>query len=762
MNQAAESERRNTPIFLGSLQNSLHSSAVWWPLSLLEAERARWFCWLPVALAVGIGLYFVQPVEPDLWMALAPVLAASALVSATPRGGLLRFGAVGLLAIAAGFATAKMRTEITRAPVLGHEMRFADVRGVVDLVEPRPSRGGRITVRVTSIRGLSPSATPKRVRVRVLKSVDGLKPGDGVRLRATLRPPPMPAFPGAYDFGRAAWFQGLGATGYSFSVAEVAAPGASAAAGLSRGLRLGLERLRLEIGARIRAVLPSETGEIAVSLITGERGGITDATNDAYRDSGLVHVLSISGLHMVIMAGAVFLSARLLLALVPAIALRVSTKKWAAVAGLLGATGYLLISGASIATIRAFIMISIMFVAILMDRQALAMRNVALSALLILAVMPESLLDAGFQMSFAAVVALIAGYELVRQRSEARAFGGWSRVTAYFFGGIVLSTVIASLAVAPIGVYHFHKSQQYAVIANLIAGPAVNLVIMPAALVTLILMPFGLEWLSLPVMGLGIDFMTWTAYWVAALPGAVSAIPAIRDAGFALMIGGGLWLTLWQTRWRLLGLVAIAGGVALTGGREHPDVLVGRGGELVAVRGANGLLGATASASGTFELGRWLEHDGDGRSTRDARRTSAFACDGSGCVGESKGLRVAVSRHPSATAEDCANAHVLIGGPPRPRGCDGPILVLDRTALRREGTHALYLETDGESGTTRVARIETVAGTRGVRPWTERPERPSRAPRFRPSAQRAAGSDFANQPSSPRRASAARPRGEMR
>ena len=692
----------------------------------LEEERARWFVWLPVFVGIGIALYFALPVEPSLWAAMGGLAAASALFVASGRPGLIRLAALALLAVALGFAVSKARTEWTRAPVLGHEMRFADVRGIVELIEPRATRGERLTIRVTSIRGLAADATPERVRLWVLKTRAGLKPGDAVRLRATLRPPPMPALPGGYDFARMAWFQGLGATGYALAAAEIEAPPIGYAESVLRAVRLWLQRLRLDIGERIRAVVPGETGAIAVSLITGERGGITDATNDAYRDSGLIHILSISGLHMVIMAGAVFLSARVLLALFPAIALRVSTKKWAAVAGLLGATGYLLISGAAIATVRAFIMISIMFIAILLDRQALAMRNVALAALLILLVMPESLLDPGFQMSFAAVIALIAGYELIRRRTEQTAFGGWGKLGAVFLGGILLSTVIASLAVAPIGVYHFHKSQQYAVLANLIAGPAVNLVIMPAALLTLVLMPFGLEWLALPIMALGIDFMTWTAYVVAALPGAVGVIPEIRGSAFGLMIAGGLWLMLWQTRWRLWGLPVIVVGALLAGGKERPDILVGRGGDLVAVRGPDGLLVATHGSSGTFELGRWLEHDGDARPPRAAREARGLSCDGVGCLAETKGLRVAISRHPSATAEDCANADILVGGPRRPRGCDGPLAVFDRAALRRDGAYAVYVQDNADGDAARSVRAESVAARRGVRPWTERPERPQR------------------------------------
>lgn len=684
----------------------------------LERERHRWFVWVPVAFGGGIAGYFALPHEPGLPTVLALSLMAAGLVLASRHRPLLHGLAFAVLAMALGFGAAKLRTETVRAPVLGQELRYAKIEGIVELIEPRPTRGERLTIRVTAIDRLAESARPERIRIRAMRKTEGLKPGDRIALRATLRPPATPALPSGYDFARWAWFQGLGATGFSLMPATILSS-QDGSAGLIHVARTGLEQIRHAIGDRIRAALPGETGAIAVSLITGERGGITDATNDAYRDSGLVHILSISGLHMVIMAGSVYAFMRILLAAFPAIALRFATKKWAAAAALAGATGYLLISGTSIATIRATLMIAIMFVAVLLDRQALAMRNVAIAALVILAVMPESLLDAGFQMSFAAVVSLIAAYEAIRDRSETSERRGWLLAAAFFFGGILLSTVIASLSVAPFGAYHFHRSQQYALIANLIAVPICNLIIMPMALLTLVVMPLGLEALPLALMGYGIDSMTATAYRVAALPGAIAYIPAMPAASFALMVLGGLWLTLWQTRWRMLGLVAIGAGVLTMGEAERADIIAGRGGALVAVRGSDGRLIANGSRSGAYELKRWLEHDGDSRAAGEALRTkSVFRCDGVGCVADAQDLRIAVHRHPAATAEDCLRADILIAGPRRPKDCTRPLAVVDRSRLRAEGTHAIYLARDEVTERPVIGRIETVAEKRGARPWS--------------------------------------------
>ena len=685
----------------------------------LEAEQERWFYWLPVLIGCGIGLYFALPSEPYTVAALAPAVCILSWRAAVGRPNSIVAGILiaASLAAALGFALAKLRVEFVRAPVLTKQLNAADVRGWVELVEPRPQRGQRLTLRVASIASLATDVTPVRVRITTARAVPDLAPGSFVRLRATLMPPSPPALPGDYDFGRQAWFRSLGAVGYTLS-RPLIEDAAQEAPPLDLRLWAKVERVRQEIGARIAAALPGERGAIATALITGERGGISDATNDAFRDSGIVHILSISGFHMAIMAGAVFFSVRFFLALFPAIALRYPIKKWAAAAAIAGAICYLLISGGAFATVRSAIMVTIMFFAVLLDRPALALRNVVLTAAIILVLYPESLLDVGFQMSFAAVLALVSIYEALRARS------GWLTVmrhpgmrVAIFFGGIVLSTLIASAAVAPFSAYHFHKSQQYAVLANLIALPVCNILVMPAALAALVVMPLGLEVIPLYVMGWGIEAMVWIALRVAHLPGAVINVPAMPTAAFLLMVAGGLWLMLWQTRWRLAGLAMIAIGIALAPTLRMPDLLVGRDGALVAVRGAGGELSAIGASRTSFELQRWVEHDGWRSAIETAVRGATFDCDGIGCAAAVGGIPLAVVRHPAAFAEDCRLAGILVSEFVSPRDCTGPKTVVDFFAARRKGAHAIYIDAGG------AIRIETVASVRGARPWSMPPER---------------------------------------
>lgn len=681
---------------------------------LLERERDRWFLWLPVLYGAGVGLYFQQLSEPALAAALMPAPIALVLWVLLRRGTLTIVCAGIALAITCGFAAGKLRTLWVTSPVLERPLNLVMVSGWVEQIEPRAGRGQRITLRVAEMRGLGPERRPYRIRIRTMVTHDGLRPGDAIRLRATLAPPSIPASPGAYDFARTAFFQGIGGVGYTLSRPERDesigdAPVALQAAAV-------ISNVRQAISKRVRDALPGERGALADAMITGERGGISEATNAAYRDSGLFHILSISGLHMTVMAGTVFLALRFALAAVPALALRLAVKKWAAVAATLAALGYLLISGGAFATVRAWVMISIMFLAILLDRPALALRNVAVSALIILVVLPESLLDVGFQMSFAAVVSLVAAYEAYgRWRAGTRERGprpGAATGVVLFLGAIIATTLIASAAVAPFAAYHFHKSQQYAVLANLIAIPVCNVVVMPGVLATLLLMPLGLESLPLWVMGIGLDVMGWVAVKVAALPGAVGRIPAIPQPAFLAMALGGLWLCIWQTRWRLLGLAVIAAGVAVSPTLARPDVLIGREGQVMAVRGDDGRLAALGPRTTWFELGRWLERDGDARAPREmTQEPSGFRCDASACIANVRGVVVSLLRRPSGLAEDCQRAGLIILTMPRPEACHTKAVTIDLYALRDEGTHAVYIE--GER-----LRVVSVAESRGNRPWT--------------------------------------------
>jgi competence protein ComEC len=717
---AAAAARRALPLLaVGRLGRRLHDH--------LTAERGRWFLWVPVGFGTGISTYFALGFEPALPAALLLGLAAVSGAYLWRAYSLAQLVSPLLLAVVAGVLVAKVNAELSRAPMLERRLHNVEVVGIIERVEPRSSRGPRLTLRVLRLAKLPPELTPYRVRVRLMKPAANLSPGVAVTVQAVLAPPSRPALPGGYDFARSAYFQRIGGIGYAFKPPVALEPQPQVPFLLA--VAAALQRLRNDIGARITTALPGETGAIATALMTGERGAITPGTLEAYRDSGLLHILSISGLHMAIMGGSVFFGLRLLLAAMPGTALRHPIKKWSAVGAIVAAFLYLMISGATHATQRAFIMLLIMMFAIICDRPAIAVRNVAIAALLILLWSPASLLNVGFQMSFAAVLALVATYEALRDRRRGRTGDvprGTIALTALFFAGIVGTTVVASLAVAPIGAFHFHKSQQYAVLANLIAVPVCNFIVMPMALLSFLAMPLGLEFIPLWLMGIGIDLMTWSARQVAALPGAVGHIPAFPTAAFALMILGGLWLCLWRTAWRLWGLALIVAGLLIAPLQARPDIMIGREGRLVAVRQPDGGLVALDSRGARFELQRWLEYDGDAREPGKATDRSAFRCDDVGCNFRKQGMIIAVSRSPASLADDCERAGLLVLRYPKPPACTPQGPVLDFWQLRDGGTHLVYLQSGG------WPKVESVAATRGVRPWTN-PARPrSRLSRLKP------------------------------
>lgn len=688
---------------------------------VLEAERDRWFLWIPVLFGTGIGIYFALPVEPWLIIAAGLVVAACGLIVLAGRGTLLPVVALGVLTLALGFGAAKLRADWVRAPIIaevsGRSAPARIVRGWIERFEQQAARGDRITLRVASIEGLEPAATPVRIRVRSRFRGLSLRVGEAVTLKAVLAAPPQPAFPGGYDFARIAWFEQIGAVGYLIERPR-AEPVASPPPG-DLGFSVAVESMRESVGAAIRAALPGESGAVTEALITGERGAIPEEINTALQDSGLSHILAISGFNMAIMAGAVFGLVRGLLALSPALALNWPIKQIAAFAGLAGAGFCLVLSGAGSATMRAFLMIALMLLAILLGRRALSMRNLALAGLALLAVAPETLLDAGFQMSFSAVVGLMAVYEAMSDRRAAREgrapppARGPLRWLGALLVGTIASTAVATLAVAPFATFHFHKLAVYGLIANIAAVPLFAFVIMPLIVVVLVAMPIGLETLPLQLLGLAVDVLLAIARAVAGLDGAIIRVPAMPVLALALLVVGGIWLCLWRRRWRLLGLVPVGVGLVLASGSPRADLLIGRDGRPVAIRMPGGMLSALPGPGNGFTLDAWLEADGDGRSAKTAAQGEGFRCDDIGCTAEVGGVLVAFPDGPAALAEDCGRAGIVVLRQPLERPCPSARLVLDQQALAAHGTHAIALA-DGSF------RLLTRAAGWGERPWSPR------------------------------------------
>lgn len=681
----------------------------------LVAERERWPLWLPLFLSAGIGIYFSLSAEPSPWAGPAALACITLAAWVGRRHWAVVLPAIALATMALGFSAAQLRTHLVSAPVLERTIGPVAVTGTVEEVELLAEGGGR---RVTLSAVTLPDGIPEPARVRIRLRTGTVAVGERVRIRAVLSPPQQPVAPGAFDFARHAWFLRLGAVGYA--VGEPEPLPSDEAAGWGARARLTLNAFRNAVTARILAAIPGPEGGVAAALVTGETAGIPQQLLEDYRDSGLAHLLSISGLHMSLVAGLVFFVVRGGLALVPAVALTQPIKKWAAAVALAGTWGYMMMAGAPVPAQRAFLMTGIVLAAVLLDRRAVSMRLVAWAAVLVLLVQPEALVGPSFQMSFAAVAALVAAYEVATPRLARWRGEEWWRPVVLYVAGVLLSTLVAGTATAVYGLYHFNRVAVYSLMANLLAVPLTGFVVMPCALVALLLMPLGLEALALVPMGWGVEAVDWVAAWVAGWPGAAIALPVMPLWGLVLFTLGGAWLCLWRTSWRLWGLVPLLMGLGSLALSAPPHMLVDGRGQAMAVRAADGSLLMTPKGgrilkeswsrrAGAAATERWPK---EGRSN-DGR----LSCGGPLCVYRLDNRVVALVREEAGLAEACGgSAEVVVSAVPVRQACAGAKVVVDRFDLWRKGAHALWLEPAG-------VRLESMAEWQGQRPWSHKPVR---------------------------------------
>lgn len=684
------------------------------------AERGRWMPWLAVWVGLGVGSYFALPEEPPVWVGGALctlVLPATAL--SWRRQALIAIPLIAVAAGALGFAGAQARAWMVAAPVLTHPVGPTDVTGRVVEVAPHGARW-RITLADVAVPRLRPDETPTRVRVTAWDRA-GATPGARVHLRARLLPPPAPAAPGAFDFQRQAWFARIGAVGYAVSLATPVEP-------VRPSLRDWWEGVRATVGDTLRGEVGGAAGAVAAALVTGQRGAVPDDVIDAYRGSGLAHLLAISGLHMGLAGGIAFVVLRLLFVLLPPWALRWDGKKIAAVGAMVSMAAYLALSGGNVPAQRAFVMGSVVFAAVLVDRSALTFRVLAVAAIVVLLWRPESLVGASFQMSFAAVTALVAAYELLSPRlSRWRArrgglLGSPARAVVVYVAGILISTVVAGLATAPFAGFHFHRLAVFGPAANLAAMPVVALWVMPWLMAALALMPFGASAVAAVPLRWGLEVVEAIAKTVAGWPDAVVAVPPMPVAALAVIALAGLWLCLWRRRWRLLGLPVLAMAMGVPWLMAGPDVVVAADGELLAIRSGQGLVQTPGRGDG-FTRTLWTEMWGEGAGRWEARGLVdgaagvSLRCDGRGCLYLSGDATVALVRHVAALREDCPVADAVVATVKVPwRHCPGPRRVIDAVDLYYDGAHALYLTAKG-------VRVESVAAQRGDRLWSRRSNR---------------------------------------
>ncbi len=644
----------------------------------LAGLRGELFAFVPVGLGIGIGFWFQASAEPDgmsyglALVGLVPVLLACRLWDA------LQPFAIFAGCILCGFLVCGLRVQVVAAPVLAEDY-YGPLTGRIVEVDRSQAGALRITLDQVWLAETPPDATPARVRLSLQGDQRWLDPIPGTVVMATafLSAPQGPVEPGAFDFRLMAFFDGLGAVGYT---RHPVLPWAEPAPGEAR-----IGRLRTYLSAGIRAHIPGDPGAFAAGVLTGDRSGLSRDAVEALRDSSLAHLLAISGMNMAFLIAFVFALLRYGLALIPRLSLRMDSKKLAAVVSLGVAGFYLLLSGSNVATERAFIMVAVMLGAVLLDRRAITLRSVALAGTILLVWQPEALLSPGFQMSFAATVALIAGFAAMSRHMQPGAWPRWVQMTL----SLLLSSLLGGIATAPFAAAHFNRFTDFGLLANLLTGPVMGLVVMPAGAVAALAAPFGLAALPLWVMELGCRWILYVAHSVAALDGSVTAIPAPPAVVLPVLTLGLCWLVFWPGPLRLAGLGAVIASLGLWHQAERPTVLIGAGG-LVGVMGQEGRAISTKRGGG-FVVQNWLENDGDLAERATAAARPGFVEGDGGRVftlGDRTGLVMAVD---GPVPDGACMRHAVIilrkGAPG-----DGPCLLLTDEVLSRTGTVAIYAD----------------------------------------------------------------------
>lgn len=693
-----------------------------WAKSVLVRQSGTFFLWSPVCLMAGIWGYFALPREPSSWTFAALLLLLALLIWLVR----LRRGLVATILLLAllGFSLAKLRTEWVANPAIRAPTGEVMLTGVVEDFELRGPKRAAVVLRILALEGKGVTRLPSLARL-TLSGTTRLRPGQVIKAKAQLFPLPSPVIPGGYDHGRTLWFQGIGATGRLYG--DITSEGSDASWRLR--FKAAVQDLRDAIGERIRAVIPPERSGVAEALITGERGSIPREVNDSLQTSGLAHILSISGLHMTLVAGMCFWLVRAVLALSPALATSYPIKKWAAVAGLAMGFAYMILADASVATQRSYIMLAVMFIAILCDRPALSLRNLAIAALIILVAFPEAALSASFQMSFLAVMGILAFHEVWSKwlKEEEPAYGPVGRLWRWGYHGL-LAVAFTSLAAGGLSsiaaVYHFGRLAPYGLIANLLAFVAMSFV-MTMALISVLAMPLGLEAWPLRAMDWGLIWVQGVSDRVASLPEAQGMVPTLPLPSAILLGLAAIVLCLTRGPMRGAALLVSVISFVFIWLREVPDIHVEATAKTMAARGAEGDMVPVQARRGRFAVSQWLRLEGDEALPAEATRRPGWTCVEDVCRASVEGRRVVyVGKEEPAMALPCAEADILVTAFPLRGRCRSVKLRIDRFSVWRKGAHALYIDGD-------AIRIETARDLQGERPWVIVPE-PRRKDTSRP------------------------------
>ena len=697
---------------------------------LREWECGIGFNLLPVYLGLGIILYFLAPAEPSLIALVATPLALLYPLLKIRRLGSTYYLLASLTFILSGMLVAKIATDINPTPIIERQIT-GEITGLVLSVDQSRRGASRYLIKPVHIAGISDQGLPKKLRLSsVAKGVDA-KPGDILTGLARIQPISGPVYPGGYDFSFFAWHEGLGGSG--FFMGKPAKDEGLVRMTLFERATVFINYSRISVEQRILRAIPGTGGDVAVALVTGNKSRIPEEVQNSLRATGLAHILAISGLHMALVTLTVIWIVRGALSLFPVLALNYPIKKWAVCIGFLSATTYLMLSGAGIATQRAWVMISVMLLSVLMDRRAITMRSVAVSALIILVISPQSLFSPGFQMSFSAVTALVAGYEIINKRRRQKyrekfrqpvtnPFMRISMSLITYFGGLATTSLIAGVATSFIAAWHFHQVAPLGLLANLLAMPIAAVLVMPFVLFSVLLMPYGLEAFALYPVETGIKWVIEIAAWVEELSPSGNVGLLSRES-ILLFAAGFLTICVLKTKLRWFGVFVLFAMPLVLHQQTAPDVMISENGRAIAVKSQGGKVELLYPRGSRFVQDIWTKAWSGGE--RTALKTDPDQCNRERCIvvlPSSKVLHIVYN--PEYIRSSCQRADILAA----PRlwwvNCRErkPELVLKRHDFEQNGAHAIYIPAKNSKSGQKL-RVEKSLPP-PTRPWHRRVRHP--------------------------------------
>jgi competence protein ComEC len=704
-----EADSTRTSPIKGGLGAALWADRWQWQ-AVWHTEYARLPVWSPVLLVIGIWAYFSLQQEPPQWTAWpsAFMCVGVLLWGAAPR--VMKVMALVVL----GFASAQLRSQWIETPLLRAYAPAQTLTGYVADIDVRSKQRFSVIVQVETATGLPAEENPVRILINVSGKFVAPRVGDHVTIIADVAPLPRPAQPGAFDYGRQLYFQSIGAVGRS----KVAPLVLNSPVPWRFKLRRAFHDLRGLIGARIQQAIAGPIGSFADALITGERTSIPRSMNNSLQSSGLFHILSISGLHMALVAGGAFWTLRAALALFSNLALRWPIKKWAAGFAIGVGALYMLLADGGAATERSFIMIAVVFFAIIVDRPALSLHNLAIAAVLILSREPEQALSASFQMSFMAVMGLAVFFVWWQRvvprpplRDPSSLLWRWTKRLFWLVVASLATSLVAGLLSSIPAAHHFGRVAPYGVVSNALALPVVSIVVMPAAMISVMLMPFGLEGLPLQAMGWGLRVVMLISDWVASWPGAGVQLPRTPVQVAAVLAFATAMLALPITKLRLVSVPFFVFAIVLMmNGQQRPILLVDERAGNVALVTDHGLVPAMAKTAAS-SVSRWMAQAGDNAGFKQAVLRSGWTCVEGICTAQSGRRSIAFMPKQALLQVKCPVVDVLIAQEPLRRRCKGKRLTIDRFDVWRSGAHAVF--DDGH--------VETTKTLQGQRPWVYEP-----------------------------------------